>query len=613
MLPRLFSFAPAVAACGLGALLVTSACGGDDEETADAGPPRSARLVIQPPPGDIVGLPFNDSVTLRVLYETDAGEPIPDGRVQFSILATGADEDPGGSTLSANQAITDAQGIARVDLHAGAERTHFRIEVDAADAPTTRFYVAVSETGFARLIVTPVHEGWREPETFERIELRLYRAAELRCVGMDIDDLPQPVFPPRTLAEFGGSATYQNVTSGEAYTLVAWTLVADSATPISVGCTDLGAEQVPPGNIELPLVLRDRALVLPEVTTLSSTLDLAPLAAAVTSTGVDRPWRVLACPTGPGQLLLDCTLDVLAPDTALDCVVHSDDPIVAEVEALRGAADANGCRPAQVGSDPSLDQVLLDGVAEGAAWPIGPDLDTLLQSREDTMISVELTSQLTIDSPSSARHRLGSVRLEVNGTPFDLDLSATDRPVLQQSQVPIDFASPPVLDVGEHGFTLRYGSLARAAFVAIGLSPRGLGERASHLGAALVESVSDGGASDPGCPSVSAILCGAIESPLDCALEACSIAALHLDTELEAWWTQLNGSGLDFELTGQAPIYDHDDDLLVDDIGRSDDSTVTGEWSARFELASGQKVSTSGAFGSVTEAPPDGEPSDQNL
>lgn len=601
---RLLSFAKAIAAFGLGSLLVTAGCGGDDDAQADAGPPRSARLVILTPPGDIVGLSFNASTTLRVLYETDAGEPIADERVGFAILATGAGEDPGGSTLSETQATSDAQGIARIDLKAGAERTHFRVEVSATDAPSTRFYVAVSQTGFARLIVTPVHEGWRAADSFERIELRLYRTAELRCADMRIDDLPSPVFPPRSLAEFGGAATYQSVTSGESYAIVAWTQIAGSATRMSAGCMELGQGQVPPGDITLTLVVRDRSLVLPSSVTLTSSIDLGPIAAAISSGGGDRAWRTLACPTGPGQLLLDCTLDALAPDAVLDCEVDSEAPIVAQVETQRGTADADGCRPALIGSDPSLDQQLLDGVAAGATWPLGADLDALLHAREDTLDSFELESELTIEGPTSARHRLTTARLEVGGEPFEMDLLSSSRPVLQQSQVPIDIVGTPLLDIGEHGFTLRYGSIAQAAFETVGLAPRALADRAHDLGTALVDSVTGGGVGEAGCPSVSAIICGAIGSPLGCAEEACATAAAHLDEAFVAWSQRINGVGIDFTVSGQATLYDDDNDLYVDAIGRTEELTPTGSWTAIFELASGQDVGTTARFGSERDDTP---------
>ncbi len=573
-------------------------CDGDDAAT-DAGSPRNFSLIILDPPGDSIGLAFGGRATLRVLYADPDGAPVANHEVGFAMV-TSTSEDPGGSTLSANSSVTDALGIAQVDLSAGAERTNFRVEANAANAATSHFYVAISEDGFTDIQVTPTHRGWRSADDFERVELRLFTATELRCVDLDIDNAPASVFSPRSLAGFDGHVTFQNVGAGAPYTIIAWAELAASDSRIAAGCVDLGAQQTPPSPVELELVVSDRALNLPATLVLESTIDLSPLAATIEPAAA--PWAQLACPDiGPGQLILDCTLDALAADDTLDCVVTSSAAIVATIEAERGASSA-GCRPAQVDTDPSLDLLLHDAVAAGASFPTGADLTDVLTIRADALTDFTLISAMGFYGISSAHHALHVLTVDMAGATRTVDLRASDRPVLEQTQIAVVHDPAGELDIGAHGFTLRYGAVAADLFGALALEPAGLGERESDLAAALFESVYDETSDSYGCEAVSAIICGEIEAAADCAVLACTAAIPVADDLLAAWWRQLDASGHDLVLVGSAPLYDLDDDLDIDTIGADAADTRTGSWSAHFTLADEREVDCSGVFGSTGPA-----------
>ncbi len=582
MKPSLFS------ALLLGSALL-AACGGDGG-APDAGT-GNPRLVILDPPGDALGLAFAGQTTLRVRYETDAGDPIPDATVDFSLVVR-PDADPGGATLSAESATTDSLGIARVDLVAGALETTFQVEASAPQAASAYFTVSVSQAGFAHVSVAPYHEGWRDVAGFERIELRLYRAGDATCAAIDPDAPPESVFPPRSLSSFTEMATYQNVIATQPYTVVAWALAVDNPTRLAFGCAELGAAQVPPTPFALALAVRDRTARLPGSADLVSALEVGPLAAAAAAAGAVAPWMVLGCVDGPGQLLLDCTADALVADGAVDCDVNGSGSLLTAIEAARGDADEFGCRPGMVATSASLDRKLTAAVAAGGPFPTGTELETLLAARADLLGMVELRSRMEFYDGGLLRHILSDATVVVGGEIYSLPLALTSRPVLAAlASAAID--DQRHLVVGEHGFTLRYGSLAGEAFAAAALPPAGLAGRELDLGAALAGSAVDASSSTSGCAAVSAILCGEIAQPSGCAINACQQAAAALDQSFTHWWRRMDGDGVDLVLGGSVPLIDADDDLWFESLGGDGEG---GSWQVRWSAEVGTDLPAEGTF-----------------
>jgi hypothetical protein len=584
-------------AAALAVVVSTIACGGSSTDDPDAGStPSNARLVILNE-SDILGLGFGERRTLRVRYETDEGEPIPETVIEFALITAGT-ERTGGTGLSATDAETDELGVARVDLVAGAENVSFRVSVDAPDALGATFYIAVSDMGFANLVISPVHSGWRVPaDDFANVQVRLYRATSAVCADIDIDDPPESLFPPRSMAAFGTDASYQNISAGEGYTVVSWTEGPDNSTPLSFGCVDLDSPQVPPARVSFDVVVVDRDLYLPASTTLSSLFDMQPVVDAIDATGVNAAWDILGCQAGPGQLLLDCTLDALAPDDALDCIVNGDSAITTATEASRGAPDAAGCRPSVYGNMiPSLDQVLTDAVVAGDAWPVGPDLAEVLSTRHEITQGFELHTTLTLWD-QAARHELSSIRISGGGDDYTIDFADTAFPQLSDDQVGLSGSDPTQLALTSHGFTLRYGYLSQWAFADLALAPKGLDDDA--LGTALASSATNGGSGATDCIAVSELTCGEIGQAASCLEVACQQGVIALDGLLTLWWQAMNGVGLDLTLSGSAPIYDFDGDLTVDSIGADEKGKRTGAWQVRFTTATGTGIDTTGGFGTA--------------
>ncbi len=546
---------------------------------AGGSPQQPSRLEILDPPGESIGLAFHGRVALRVLYRDPDGEPIGEAPVAFAPLA-GATESTGGSTISDSIVLTDADGVAEVQLVAGAEQVNFRVQASALDAAPGLFYVAVSEGGFTDLAAIPEHVGFRAD--LARVEERLYRAAELACADLDIEAPPESVFPPRGFDDFGGVARYRNVTAGEGFALVGWAAVEEGGIPLSAGCVELGPEQVRPGRpLSLPLLVLDRAPALPASLELFSSFDATPLVQP------GDVWAALDCPHGRAQLLIDCALDAQAPDGALDCAVSGSSAIVDDVEELRGTADAAGCRPSdRPGGGPSIDATLDQAI--GGPWPVGDDLTDFLAARRAPLQAFTLSSRLESSGGPAAQHRLGQLAVVSAGAEvYAVELVTSDRAVVRQvAPARVDPIGGQLL-IDPHSFTLDYGRFARAAFAALGLEPAGLVDRADQLGTALLQSVDAGGTS--GCPGLSETVCTAAGRTATCLSAACQTARPALDDLMTDWWRALESGGFDFTLTGAAAVADDDADLTIDDL-------AAGSWTATLRLSSGDPTDLPGAF-----------------
>ncbi|MBT8491743.1 MAG: Ig-like domain-containing protein [Deltaproteobacteria bacterium] len=563
------------------ALAVVGACGDDGSPPPADGGPEQNRLEVLDPPGDAIGLPFGASTTLRVRYSNGNDEPIADARIEFSILA-GASEAVGGSALSATDALTDSDGIATVDLVAGAQGAGFRVRAEVPGSAQATFFVSVSDQGFTRLLVLPVHDGPRPELEFTQIDVRVYRPQELRCPGADPDALPESLFPPRVLPAFGERAEIPNLISGAGYTVVSWTTIAPSTTPLSFGCAELSAEQSRNFDVEVPLTTTDRPVRMDAPLALSSDLDLSLLVAD--SPAAQAPWATLACPLGAGQLAVDCVADALLAAGPLDCDFSSASGALADaVRAERGDADGDGCRPADKnGGGDSLDKLVDDAIAAGGSFPTGSELAAVVAVRDAIASSLTVRSELRV--AATAEHRL--VEAEV-GPGYVVDLVASARLVIERQGIAATVtpagAAAPVAELETHDFTFDYGAIARDGFQALALDDHGLGGQT--LGSELFGSVMSGG--DSGCTALSEVFCGAVGEPDSCASAACASAESYLDDALREWWLRTRPGGLDLSLSATVELRDSDNDLLVDQLGRDAAGAITGLVSATLTTTAG--------------------------
>src|SRR5689334_4352028 len=89
----------------LPALALLAGCGNASPMVVDGGPPKV--LEILDPPGAQIGLHYGASVDLKVRYRLDdpTMAPVPGATVKLAIF-----DDPGGSTLASDRAVTDSDG-----------------------------------------------------------------------------------------------------------------------------------------------------------------------------------------------------------------------------------------------------------------------------------------------------------------------------------------------------------------------------------------------------------------------------------------------------------------------------------------------------------------------
>ncbi len=542
-------------ACALAGSL--AACGDDLRNPADAGVQRSTGLEILTPPGDSIGLGFSESATLRVRHIDDQGLPISGAALTFK-LVTSPGEATGGASLSTAVATTDELGIARVDLLSGAERVNFRVEVSAAQAPPVLFYIQVSEQGFANLKVRSVHDGPRDPESYERVQLRIYSQPQISCQSLDFDDLPMSFFPSRVQSALGDTSTYANLAADESYTVIAWAERGTSRA-LATGCLDLAADKLRSGaTFEASLTVVDRSYELSGPLLLQSEIDLSLLRDSLAG---QRTWEGLACPLGRAQLLLDCLADAQVGDGLMDCDGESASALSTAMAPRRGVLDANGCRGAldSVGAA-SIDSQL---AASLGGWPSEDELNALTIGRSTVLDVLQLRSRLSPQSSNVASHRL----LEAALGDFVTDLVASDRPVIEATGVPLGLSASPVLTLGRHGFTLRYGQLAAEAYEQLSLEPANVATLGASLGTEFMTGISVG--AQTGCTALETLVCSNLALPASCA-NGCSTIATPLNTLLGEWLAQLASTGLDFDFALQAASDDDNDDLAVDRITVSD-------------------------------------------
>jgi hypothetical protein len=547
-------------------LLLIAACGDDGGGSADAGVSSNYSLEILNPPGDSIGLVFSGSSTLRVRYLDDSGEPIVGEPVEFSLLDSG-NESTGGASLSSASERTDELGIARVDLVAGAERVNFRVEVTADQAPSVVFYIQVSDQGFINLKITSAHEGPRDPADYQQVQLRIYEAAQLSCTGFDPDDIPESVLPSRSQGSVGLVSEFPNLAADEAYTLIAWAEIA-GGRPLATSCLSLAAERLRSGRtFSAVMTLADRAYELQQPVDLDTLIDLTPLTSTLPGASA---WSSLRCPLGRAQLLLDCLTDAQVSDGLMDCDGESTGPLNNALENRRGALDADGCRPAlDSGGADSIDSLLeaaLDAAAGG--WPTTAERSALADGYDSLTSELRLISRLTATSSSSADHRLLQAELGAAQT----DLLASDRPVVESIGVTMQLSAEPILGLANHGFTLRYGSMASDAFETAALLPANVSGLGDSLGTELMNGIEIAAAT--GCTALESFVCTELGLAPSCANQCAGIAA-ELDPLMAGWLPALQSSGMDYQLEFAATLSDENNNLNIN--GISADSSLDAE------------------------------------
>jgi hypothetical protein len=209
--------------------------------------------------------------------------------------------------------------------------------------------------------------------------------------------------------------------------------------------------------------------------------------------------------------------------------------------------------------------------------------------------SIKLSSTLTVVSAGSPNqyavtHTLVSVGF---GSTAVVPLTPLALPAL--TAYTTASTSSGLLAIDNHGFSLRLGRVARAGFAASSLASRGVSPSAGGLVAALAAlALSDDGTVS-GCAAFDRALCAAVGANAGCLATACPAGLLALTNKLDAAFDAADGNGLDFYLSGSAPLIDSRGDGTAHQLGAIlGDPTAIASWSVDLRTSSGRaRVSAS--------------------
>jgi hypothetical protein len=155
------------------------------------------------------------------------------------------------------------------------------------------------------------------------------------------------------------------------------------------------------------------------------------------------------------------------------------------------------------------------------------------------------------------------------------------------------------LIIGRHGFTLRLGTAARAAFGPLALENRKLPGDAAGLVARLADLArsADGGAT--GCDAMDGALCPLVGRSPGCLAAACTAGLPALAARLDDAFDAADGAGLDLYLEGSAPLVDSRLNGIADHLGSSGPNmSPLAVWSADLRTALGRSILSASFDGS---------------
>jgi len=494
---------------------------------------------------------------------TDNGQPVAGQTVSFTTIGASTNDGAQGATVAQPSGVTGADGGVSVSVRAGLADFRVEAQIGTAKADVT-VIVATGPTG--TVLVAPFLAPSSNPlPPGTTIQILLYDGQF--CADLDIalptDDARDAV----TVDDLSSTASFGLVGTTVVSAAVGRAISGDAL--VASGCVDIpGSSLLADEAVEVALPLADWSPDPVGTYTVTSTLTFAPPLAAATT--LAAPWVDLSdCPLDPAQLWLDCTVDALSPATSadpLDCVPSTapggEGPLGDAIAALRGVPLTDGagaptaCRSARdAAGEESVDAQVL-GLFGSPTPATLVELPEIAADAASILDSVQLVSQLTIAPSGTAgsyavTHLLTTAGLGP-GLQVQVALASLGLPILQAYTTAT--VSDDVLTIGSHGFTLRLGTVARAAFGPLALGPRGLPVDVPSFVSALFSLAHAPSGTASGCAALDGIVCPAAAQPAGCLMSACSAGLGALAGELDGAFAAADGTGLDLWLSGTAPL-----------------------------------------------------------
>jgi hypothetical protein len=547
------------------------ACPGGGAQGSDVNvQPGTHQLLILTPPGRTIRLKPMEQAVLAVRYLDPQGVPVPDAQISFAL-----EGETGGATLAGFHVVTDESGTAEMGLTAGAVSVLFKVEVTASNALPVHFEVAVSVTGFVNIEVLSAYEGTRSATAFDQVAAELYYGdlcEELNPVGQNHPDRVRA-----TPDGFGTVLLFENLPADLDYA-IALRGTDDQGRLLAWGCADVASLQLLPGaTVQLGLTARDQVPDASGVFQINTTVELTAAQAESVAEALTPLTALGRCPYDPMQRLLDCVVDAVSSDGALDCVPEGTDLFTAEMENVRGQLDANGCRaPETASNDTSLESLVWEAT-DATGLGHYATLAALAGLDPSMVQTFHLRSRLTlVADPQAERyfvwHRLDKLSLPHLAPDVWIQLSQLGGLVLEASSLEADYVigSPLLLSLPPHGMTVHPSWAALAAVHSYHLAPAGLPPDLAGLVETVLQSVHHPGTSDPmtGCDALDALICDAVVGQTTCPADACAQGvALLLDLADQHWSALPPPTQPDVTFAADIPLPDDDGDLKVDQLG----------------------------------------------
>jgi hypothetical protein len=510
---------------------------------------------------------------------TQGGQPAAGQTVSFALDPAS----PGGAKLAATSGVTDFEGRVAVTIHTGVP-TDF-VVVGQIGQSTGRVTIVVDSGTGGSVVVAPFFAPSSTPPP-DGATMTVFFYDLLSCSDLNLD---HPIAPQRMTETplIGETAFFQYVDPTEMHAAIAQ--VSSGSMVIAKGCVDIpGSSLQPGGTVQVSLPLYD---AIPDpLGTYSVTTDFllsTPLAAAAS---LAAPWSDLSdCPLDPAQRWLDVTVDALSTTNSAAPLTLGQ-AIVARrgVPLIDGNGTPTGCRSAQdSGSKESLDALVLGLFGSPLPAPVAA-LPAIANDAASLLDNIRLLSTLAVQQGSSATsyvvtHTLSQAQLGPQSA--TVSLASLGLPTLQAYATAT--AADSTLTIGPHAFTLRLGTVARAAFGPLELVPRGLPPDLPSFVSALFALAQSPDGTVTGCAALDAVVCPAIGEAGGCVNSACEAGLEALATDLANGFSTADGTGLDLSLSGSAPLIEKSGGM-ADRLGSDQQgSSQVAIWSVNLRTALG--------------------------
>jgi len=550
---------------------------------------RTGGIVLRASPSSLVIRP-GSSGRIRFSVVDATGLPVADYPVDFAIANESGGEDTAGAKLSTQHSLTSASGDAVVEIIVGTLARNdrpaiFAVQATCPGSTGAQAEITVTTNAYSvEILPVPADDLLGSASV---VSTRLYFYDNAACADLDLNDIGA--------SEGQARAPHVNppfVFSGVAATGVHAVLGIglDGSGVVRVGgCVDVPGSALHESETIHAILLMDHLFPVPSgAFDVASDFQLNPAPPALTT--IRSAWQQWArCPLDPARLWIDCTIAALGNTASLngticvpgpgtvgalgDLLIASRGTVVAPLATTLATPSDTPCHGAtDSAGNPSLESAV-DALFSAARGPISAaNLGAFATELATLLDDIRIDSRMTISQSSDANnyrvdHDLLAISFPDALLPVSFKAQVLGLPVTTARGI-LATLKADQLSIEGHAFTLRLGTSARYAFEASSLK-----SRSAEDSTALVEAIfgqarwSEQDTVLTGCAAMDAIACDHTHQPRGCLLDACQAGLTALGRALAGVFDNLDGAGLDFRLSGSAPVIDLDMDGRADALG----------------------------------------------